>query len=269
MADTAGTTRAPIGAILAIVGGALLAVGSFLAWAEVSGGGTSVTAKGVDGTDGYITLIAGIVALGVGLAMTRRSKRVFAILALLAGLIGGGVGLYDALTAEDSVLYTAAEEIAPTLGASVDEVRTLLDQAIDSGELAISISLGLYVVIGGGVLALLGGIVSMRGGTAEQRQPGSPRRRANDGRGAADVRRDRPGTRDAAPDTAYRPTRGTRRGRPSRIGLCLDEPPSRPRSPWRAVLPRGWVHSSRGSSSPPARSASRRPASRAGRARRP
>jgi len=162
MADTAGTTRAPIGAILAIVGGALLAVGSFLAWATVSGGGVSVTAKGIDGSDGYVTLVAGIIALGVGVAMTKQSKRVLAVLAILAGLIGGGVGLYDALTAKDSVLDAAAEEIAPTLGASVDEVRTLLDQAIDSGELSISISIGLYVVIGGGILALVGGFLSMR-----------------------------------------------------------------------------------------------------------
>jgi hypothetical protein len=152
-----------MGAILTMVGGALLAIGSFLSWAEVSGGGTSVTAKGVDGTDGYITLIAGIVALGVGFAMTRQPKRMLAILAVLAGLIGGGVGLYDALTAKDSVLDTAAEEIAPELGASVGEVRALLDQAIDSGELSISISLGLYIVIGGGALALVGGLLSMRG----------------------------------------------------------------------------------------------------------
>src|SRR3990172_2529524 len=63
--------------------------------AEVSGGGTSVSAKGVDGSDGYIPLVAGIIAIGVGIAMTRRSKRAFAILAILAGLIGGGVGGYD------------------------------------------------------------------------------------------------------------------------------------------------------------------------------
>src|SRR3990172_6071073 len=95
MGDATGTTRAPIGAVIAIVGGALLAVGSFLSWAEGSGGGTSVSAKGVDGSDGYITLVAGIIAIGVGIAMTRRSKRAFAILAILAGLIGGGVGGYD------------------------------------------------------------------------------------------------------------------------------------------------------------------------------
>jgi hypothetical protein len=94
----------------------------------------------------------------------RGVKRLLAVLVVLAGLIGGAVGLYDALTAEDSVLDTAAEEIAPTLGASVDEVRALLDQAIDAGEISISISIGLYIVIGGGVLALVGGLLSMRGG---------------------------------------------------------------------------------------------------------
>lgn len=165
MADTAGSTRAPIGAILAIAGGALLAIGSFLSWAQVSGGGTSVSAKGIDGSDGYITLVAGIIALGAGVAMMKQTKRVLAVLVLLAGLIGGAVGLYDALTAKDSVLDAAAEEIAPGLGASAEEVRTLLDQAIDSGELSISISIGLYIVIGGGILALVGGIMSMRGGS--------------------------------------------------------------------------------------------------------
>jgi hypothetical protein len=164
MGDTAGIARAPAGALLAILGGALLAVGSFLSWAEVSGGGTSVSAKGVDGSDGYITAIAGVVALVAGAAMMKRSKRALAVLVLLAGLIGGGVGLYDALTAKDSVLDAAAEEIAPTLGASAEEVRVLLDDAIDAGELSISISIGLYIVIAGGVIALVGGVMSMRGG---------------------------------------------------------------------------------------------------------
>jgi hypothetical protein len=164
MADAMGTSRAPIGAILAIVGGALLAVGSFLAWAQVSGGGTSVTAKGIDGSDGYITLVAGIVAVGAGVALGKRAKRGLAILVLLAGLVGGGLGLYDALTAKDSVLDAAAEELAPSVGAGVEEVRALLDAAIDSGELSISISIGLYVVIAGGALALVGGLLSMRGG---------------------------------------------------------------------------------------------------------
>ena len=167
MDHTEGSTRAPVGAILAIVGGALLAVGSFLVWAEVSGGGTSVTAKGVDGSDGYITLAAGAVALLVGIAMTRQARRMLAVLVILAGIVGGGIGLYDALTAKDSVLDAAAEELAPTFGASAEQVRVALDQAIDAGQLSVSISIGLYVVIAGGVVALIGGILGLRGSTAE------------------------------------------------------------------------------------------------------
>lgn len=155
-------SRRPIGSILAIVGGALLAIGSFLAWAEVTGGGTSVTAKGIDGSDGWITLAAGLVAIVAGVAAIRASRRALAFVMILAGLIGGGLGLYDAVTAEDSVLDSAAEEIAPQFGVSAEEVRTLLDRAIDSGELGISLSIGLYLVIAGGLLALVGGMVSLR-----------------------------------------------------------------------------------------------------------
>jgi len=167
MDHTEGSTRAPVGAILAMVGGVLLAVGSFLAWAEVSGGGTSVTAKGIDGSDGYITLAAGAVALLVGIAMTRQARRMLAVLVILAGIVGGGIGLYDALTAKDSVLDAAAEELAPTFGASAETVRVALDQAIEAGQLSVSISIGLYVVIAGGVVALIGGIVGLRGSAAE------------------------------------------------------------------------------------------------------
>ena len=39
----------PLGGILALVGGALLVIGSFLDWAEVSGTSTTVTASGTEG----------------------------------------------------------------------------------------------------------------------------------------------------------------------------------------------------------------------------
>ena len=157
-------TRTPFAGVLAIVGGALMAVGSFLAWAEVSGGGTSVTAKGVDGSDGYITLGAGLVAVVAGIVMAMETRRVLAVLAILAGIVGGGLGLYDALTAKDSVLDAAAEELAPAFGASAQAVRTALDQAIEAGQLSVSISIGLYIVIGGGVVALAGGVLGLRSG---------------------------------------------------------------------------------------------------------
>jgi uncharacterized membrane protein (TIGR02234 family) len=163
MNETQNTARAPIAMILGIVGGALMALGSFLAWAEVSGGGTTVTAKGVDGSDGYITLVAGLVAIVAGIVMARGTKRVLAVLVILAGIVGSGIGLYDAVTAKDSVLDAAAEELAPTFGASAEQVRTALDQAIDAGQLSVAISIGLYLVIAGGVVALVGGILGLRG----------------------------------------------------------------------------------------------------------
>jgi hypothetical protein len=160
--STSGGSKAP--AIIAVVGGLLLAIGSFLSWATVSGGGDSVSASGTDGSDGYITLICGVIALAIGAAWFAKGagKRALAILVLLAGLIGGGVGVYDAMTAKDSVLDGAAEELAPSFGVPADQVRVLLDQAIDAGQLSISLSIGLYMVIGGGLLALVGGVLGMR-----------------------------------------------------------------------------------------------------------
>lgn len=153
---------APTAAIVAIVGGALLAVGSFLPWAEVSGSGASVTAKGLDGSDGYITLAAGLVAVVVGLVMLRATRRAVAVLAILAGLVGGGLAVYDAVTAKDSVLDAAAEDLAPSFGVSADQVRAALDQAIDAGQLGVSISIGLYVVMAGGLVAIVGGVLGLR-----------------------------------------------------------------------------------------------------------
>jgi hypothetical protein len=153
--------------IVAIVGGGLLAVGSFLPWAEVSGSGASVTAKGLDGSDGYITLAAGLIAVVTGLLMVRATRRVVAVVAVLAGLVGGGLALYDALTAKDSVLDAAAEELAPSFGVSPDQVRAALDQAVDSGQLGVSISIGLYVVIAGGLVTVVGGVLGLRHTEAE------------------------------------------------------------------------------------------------------
>ena len=162
----------PLAAILAIAGGALLAIGSFLAWAEVSGGGTSVTATGTDGTDGWITFVAGLIVLVVGVTFLRGGgKRALAILAIVAALVGGGVGLYDALTAKDRVLNDAAEELAGQFGGTTEEVRALLDQAIDAGELGISLAIGLYLVIAGGALGIVGGFMGMKSSTAAPAMP--------------------------------------------------------------------------------------------------
>ena len=161
MNHSESVTLISVAGILGLVGGTLLALGSFLAWAEVSSGYASVTAKGVDGSHGYITLVAGVIAVVAGIMMARGARRALAVLVILAGIVGGGIGLYDALTATDS-LFDAAVEDLETSGATPQQARRVLDQAIDAGQLSVSISVGLYVVIGGGVVALVGGTLGLR-----------------------------------------------------------------------------------------------------------
>jgi hypothetical protein len=156
MAEAPATARTPIGAILAIAGGALLVIGSFLSWAEISGGGQSQSVTGIDATDGWVTLVAGLVAIAAGIAALRQARRSFALAAGIAGGFGLGFGLFDAVTMKDGALDSVAEETAAASGVSFQELRTLLDVLIDSGQLAISIGIGLYVVIVGGALAIVG-----------------------------------------------------------------------------------------------------------------
>jgi hypothetical protein len=157
---------APMVALFAIVGGLLSAVGSFLAWASVSAAGQGVSAKGTDGTDGYITLVAGIILILYGVSRLTGSamgtKKAMAVIAIVAGLVAGGVAVYDAVTAKERVLDEASSQVASSAGVTKDQARTLLDQAVSSGQVAISLSFGIFVVMAGGVLGLIGGVMGLR-----------------------------------------------------------------------------------------------------------
>jgi hypothetical protein len=162
--------------LLAIVGGALAAVGSFLAWASVSAAGQQVSAKGTDGSDGYITLVAGIILILYGVARLTSNamgtKKAMAVIAIVAGLVAGGVGVYDAVTAKERVLDEAASQVASSAGVSKTAARALLDQAVDSGQVDISLSFGIFVVIAGGVLGLVGGVMGL--GSSRESAPAMP-----------------------------------------------------------------------------------------------
>jgi hypothetical protein len=159
--------RAPLGAILAIVGGALLVIGSFLSWAEFSGAGQSEVVSGVDMTDGWVTVVAGLVIVAVGIAATTAPQRPLAVAAGIVGAFGVGFGLFDALTLTDSALDRVAEETAMATSVSFQELRALLDVLIDSGQIGISIGIGLYVVIAGGVIAVVGAGVQLAAARAQ------------------------------------------------------------------------------------------------------
>jgi hypothetical protein len=179
MQGSTASRGAPMVALFAIVGGLLSAVGSFLAWASVSAAGQGVSAKGTDGTDGYITLVAGIILILYGVSRLIGSaigtKKAMAVIAIVAGLVAGGVAVYDAVTAKERVLDEASSQVANSAGVTKDQARTLLDQAVSSGQVAISLSFGIFVVMAGGVLGLIGGVMGLRSpGEPAPGMPGMP-----------------------------------------------------------------------------------------------
>ena len=177
MQDSSTASRSmPLAGIFALVGGVLAAIASFLTWASVSASGQGVSAKGTDGSDGYFTLVAGLVLVAYGIASLTVSalggKRALALIAIIAGLVAGGVALYDAVTAKERVLDEAASQLAGSFGVSEAQARQLLDKAVDSGQINISLSFGIFVVIGGGVLGLIGGVMGLR--TSGEPAPAMP-----------------------------------------------------------------------------------------------
>jgi hypothetical protein len=157
--------KAGPGSLLAVVGGVLAGLGSFLAWAKVSAQGLDVSAKGTDGSDGWITLVAAIVLILCGLlALQGAGRKVVAVVAVLAGLVAGGLALYDALTAKDTIIDKTAEEVAGSLGVPKADAVAMINAAIDAGQIDLSLAFGIYLVIGGGALGLIGGGLMFGGG---------------------------------------------------------------------------------------------------------
>jgi hypothetical protein len=156
--------RATLAASLTLAGGVAAGVGSFLSWAEVSAGPLSEQANGISGWEGKATLIAGVVMAVAAIRVLTGGFDAPSRLrssASIGGLAAAGVGLYTAVTAKEQLL-DAAEADLP---------RSVVQDALDSGLLELSISLGLYVVIAGGALGVLGALVSF--GARESAAAGS------------------------------------------------------------------------------------------------
>jgi hypothetical protein len=155
----------PIAALFAIVGG-LLTAASFLTWASISAAGQRLSVKGTDGSDGYLTLAAGIILILYGVARlignAMGTKKAMAAVAIVAGLVASGVTLYEAVNAKQQLLEEAASQVANKAGVSAPQARALLEEAVDTGWVDISLSFSVFVVIAGGVLGVVGGVVGLR-----------------------------------------------------------------------------------------------------------
>lgn len=184
------STSKPAAAILGIVGGAILVIGSVLPWAKVSldleefaqvlgvdpslmeglGVQTSQSVGGLD-ADGKITLVAGIVVLVCAAILLARAMSWLGVVMLLGGLAGGGMALYD-IVSKDRQLDDALAGAGPQLesiGLSADTFKQVF---------TVSFSIGIYLCVVGGVLALIAGAMALRSpsepGMVAAPAPGAP-----------------------------------------------------------------------------------------------
>ncbi len=156
---SSGTTAA---ASMAVVGGVLAVIGSFLSWASASAGQFTISAKGIDGWEGKATIFGGILLLIGGITAFRKgSADPLKRPGLLGGIVVTGVGIYTAVTAKDQVIDGAASEIAKQLGISLEQARTAVNQAVDAGDLKISLEIGLFLVIASGVIGIIAGLLAL------------------------------------------------------------------------------------------------------------
>ena len=164
-------------AIVGIVGGAVLVIGSFLTWATASinidalanaigvdpallqgavPGSTSFSVKGMDsGADGTFTLIAGIAAVVVAIVLIMKAdlKKPMGAILIIAGLVGGGVALYD-LSKVNDVKQEAVDAAGGGLAAAGIDAG-VLDEVFD-----VSAGIGIWVCIAGGLIAIVGGVMA-------------------------------------------------------------------------------------------------------------
>ncbi len=186
----AGDSGAPTGATLTAIGGVALAVGSVLTWAKVSldlkafadalgvdqsalAGAVGQTTKSFAGTssnDGKIALACGVVAIVVAVAayMKRELWMTLGVLAIVAGVVGGGLALYD-IGRKGSVLSDAKKSIAPSLTAAG------IDPGILDTVFKVTLGIGIWLCAAGGVVAILGGLMLiMKRSAAQPAMAGMP-----------------------------------------------------------------------------------------------
>src|SRR5439155_15916948 len=165
----ASNSRRWLGGAIALVGGAVTAVGAFLPWVSVHlgqlAGNRSLTVKGTSSTDGKVALAAGIVLLIAGAAMwaaTPSARRGLAVLAIVAGLVGGGIALFDVTTKDRQFDDGLRKGFANVQGHPISNAQlAVIKEQLKRLGVSFSLSSGLYIALVGGVIGLIGGIVGL------------------------------------------------------------------------------------------------------------
>jgi hypothetical protein len=156
------------GLVLLVAGGAIVA-GASLDWFSLTtpavafeGGAVSGSYSGIEtGALGWIVLAAGGLVVLAGLIwIATRSGRAASIVAVLAGAIALGIGIYQLSRVEAAFVDVAASKEA-TDQLPADKISDLLGRLIDAGQVGVDPGIGLYLVLAGGLAAAAFGMVGV------------------------------------------------------------------------------------------------------------
>jgi hypothetical protein len=154
-----------IAAILVLIGGVTVAVGTLLTWLQLTVAGISFSsgifvtgaARGTELSYGIAALVAGGVLAFVGLlGLTFRRARWLSVAAILVALISAGIALYVFITIESRFA-----EYAAAVADTDDPValRQRVEAFFRVGSLDVNPETGLYAVLVGSSVSLVGGVV--------------------------------------------------------------------------------------------------------------
>ena len=167
--------RRPMAAgALTTLGGILTLVSSFLIWGRVTALADN-SHRDVKG--GNLVLIAGIVLIAIGLLLLLvRSRGFRLVLAIVTILVGLAAVLIAGVSAgsKDVFLTTVADKIGDEQGVSHSQAEKFFKDAEKRGDVKVQDQLGVFLALGGGVVALIGGIAGLRRGKREELAPPPP-----------------------------------------------------------------------------------------------
>lgn len=161
--------RLSIAAIMALLAGAGVVVGSLLQW--VKGPSSVVAFQGgtVEGSPEGLKTVYGVVALVGGILVVlstftwlirRHGSRVISFVVLIGGAASATVaGLYLATLESRYIDFAVNQAASPKLPAA--KIRDLLSRAFKADIYKIDPGVGLYVVLAAGVIAVLIGLVTL------------------------------------------------------------------------------------------------------------
>ncbi|MEP6973417.1 MAG: hypothetical protein ABI869_04640 [Actinomycetota bacterium] len=169
-----GDSGAPTGVILSAIGGVVMAVAAVLTWGKVSldidafakalgvdpsalagaVGQTSKTFAGTSGWEGKVALACGVVALLVAIAAYARRElwKRLGIVSVVAGVVGAAMAL-KVIADKSNAIADAKSQAGPSFAAAG------IDTSILDTVFKVTIEIGVWLCIVGGVLAILGGLM--------------------------------------------------------------------------------------------------------------